>query len=285
MGLANYYAQFVPKFSDLSKPLTRLTQKATPFVWDSAAPEAFDRIKAHISSKQTLAILDPMRPVYLQTEASSVAWGAVVSQAVAASPTLRPISFISGTFTDTEQNWDTTNRKLAAIVFACKKLPSHLKGRHHTVLCDHASLQTIYETRITSERQARWATTLMEYDITIRYLPGSENVVADAVSRLDGVIKDPLFAGRVIPVSFSKVIEKPLITELMIAAATPPSYARQITVRSKDLDTYLCRCHNCLERIKVGSSFCSMHACHSEKGHACTENAENTGARCRCGQT
>ena len=78
-------------------------------------------------------------------------------------------------------------------------LPSLLKGRRCTVLCDHGSLETMYETRIASERQGRWATTLMEYDITIRYLSGSENVVADALSRPDGVIKDTLFAGRVIP--------------------------------------------------------------------------------------
>ena len=148
MGLANYFAQFVPKFSDLSKPLTRLTQKTTPFVWDDSAQEALDRIKTRISSKRTLAILDPVRPVYLQTDASSVTWAAVVSQAVPAWPTLRPIAFISGTFTETEQNWDTTNRELAAIVFACKKLHSLLPGRHCTSLCVHASIQTIYETPI-----------------------------------------------------------------------------------------------------------------------------------------
>ena len=156
MGLANYYAQFVPKFADLYKPLTVLTQKSTPFVWGEAAHEAFQRIKERIGSKRTVAILDPERPVHLQNDASSVGWAAVVSQAVAGSATVRPISFLSGTFTETEQNWDTTNRELAAIVFACKILPSLLKGRRCKVLCDHTSLQTIYETRIASERQARW---------------------------------------------------------------------------------------------------------------------------------
>ena len=208
MGLANYYAQFVPRFSDLSKPLTRLTQKTTSFVWNDAAQHSFDQIKTHISSKHTLAILDPMRLVHLQPEASSVAWAAVVSQAVAAAPTLYPIAFISWTFTEPEQNWDNTNCEHAAIVFACKKLPSLLKGCHCTVLSKYASLQTIYETHITSQRQVRLATTLMEYDITTRYLPGSENVVADTVSRLEGIMKDPFFAGRVILASFPEVIEK-----------------------------------------------------------------------------
>ena len=81
MGPANYYAPFVPKFSDLSKPLTVLTQKSTPFVWGEAAQEAFLRIKDRIGSKRTLAILDLERPVNLQTDASSVAWAAVLPKA------------------------------------------------------------------------------------------------------------------------------------------------------------------------------------------------------------
>ena len=43
----------------------------------------------------------------------------------------------------------------------------------------------------------------------------------------------------------------------MIAVIAPPSYASKITVRGKDLSTYLCGHHNCLNRINVGSSFCS----------------------------
>ena len=113
-----------------------LTQKSTTFVWGEAAQEAFQKIKERIGSKRTLAILDPERHVYLQTDPSSVAWAAVVSQAIGGSATLRTISFISSAFMEKEQNWDTSNRELAAIVFACKKLPVLLKGRQCTVLGD-----------------------------------------------------------------------------------------------------------------------------------------------------
>ena len=52
----------------------------------------------------------------------------------------------------------------------------------------------------------------------------------------------------------------------MIASTAPPSYARQITVRGKDLESYLCRRHKCLNKVNVGSSFCMTHSCHSWKG-------------------
>ena len=78
---ANYYAPFVPKFSHLSTPLTVLAQKSTLFVWREAAQEAHLRIKDQIGSKRTLAILDPERPVNLQTNASSIAWAAILPRA------------------------------------------------------------------------------------------------------------------------------------------------------------------------------------------------------------
>ena len=81
MGPANYYALFVPKFSDQLKPLTVLTQKSTPFVWGEAAQEAFLRIEDRIGSKRTLAILDPERPVNLQTNAFSIPWATVLPRA------------------------------------------------------------------------------------------------------------------------------------------------------------------------------------------------------------
>ena len=145
--------------------------------------------------------------------------------------------------------------------------------------------QTIYETRITNERQARRALTLMEYSETIRSLPGSENVVADALSRPSGVIKDPLPAGKVITVSFPEVAELSLHTGRMITAADyPTTYVLKIQTRGNDLESYLCRRLNRRIQVSVGDTDCSMHDCHTWRGHACAEYAERTGALCTYSQ-
>ena len=123
----------------------------------------------------------------------------------------------------------------------------------------------------------------MEYDLTIRYLPGSENVVADALSRPDGVIKNPLLAGKVIPASFPEVVETPLHTTQMIAATTSaPSYARTIRPRGVPLSAYLCRRAGCRISIPTGATFCDMHGCHAWTGHACAEYEEKAGVSCKC---
>ena len=45
LGLAGYYRNFIPKFSSISRPLTKLTRKNTRFYWDDDCQEAFDYFK------------------------------------------------------------------------------------------------------------------------------------------------------------------------------------------------------------------------------------------------
>ena len=39
IGLAGYYRKFIPRFADISRPLTQLTKKETKFMWTQEMPE------------------------------------------------------------------------------------------------------------------------------------------------------------------------------------------------------------------------------------------------------
>jgi hypothetical protein len=41
LGLAGYYRRFIPDFSKIAKPMTRLLQKDEKFVWTPKYEEAF----------------------------------------------------------------------------------------------------------------------------------------------------------------------------------------------------------------------------------------------------
>ena len=45
LGLAGYYRKFVPRFSDLSRPLTRLTHKDALFEWTKECEAVFQMLK------------------------------------------------------------------------------------------------------------------------------------------------------------------------------------------------------------------------------------------------
>ena len=82
-----------------------------------------------------------------------------------------------------EQNYPTHDSKLAAIVFALKIWRHYLYGEQFEVFSDHKSLRYIFTQRDLNMRQRRWMEYMEDYDFTLHYHTGKENVVADALSR------------------------------------------------------------------------------------------------------
>ena len=83
-----------------------------------------------------------------------------------------------------EQNYDTYDRELQAIVASAKHWRHMLEGAKHQVLikCDHKNLVYFLTSKVLSRRQARWAEILSSYDFHIEHLDGKKNP-ADGPSR------------------------------------------------------------------------------------------------------
>ena len=73
--------------------------------------------------------------------------------------------------------------ELVAIVFALKIWRHYLYGEEFEVYSDHKSLKYIFTQWDLNMRQRRWMEFLEDYEFTLYYHPGKENVVADALSR------------------------------------------------------------------------------------------------------
>ena len=85
-GLASYYRKFVKGFATIAKPLTILTKKGTKFVWTDDAQQAFDKLKQALIDTSTLSFAYPNIPCILDTDASDVAIGAVLSHCWTGTP-------------------------------------------------------------------------------------------------------------------------------------------------------------------------------------------------------
>ena len=55
LGFAGYYRRFVPKFSTIAAPLTKLTRVSVDFVWTDRQRVAFDTLKELLTSAPVLA--------------------------------------------------------------------------------------------------------------------------------------------------------------------------------------------------------------------------------------
>ncbi len=58
-----------------------------------------------------------------------------------------------------------------------------LDGRHFTVYTGHQALQWLDTKRHQNSKLERWALRLQEFDFTVKYKKGEENLVADCLSR------------------------------------------------------------------------------------------------------
>jgi len=101
-GFASYYRRFVSNFASIAEPLTRLTKKITPLKWTDDADLAFSRLKQALLDSTTLAFSVPGLPCILDTDASAVPIGAVLSQVV--DGVERPIAYYSRNVNSAQRN-------------------------------------------------------------------------------------------------------------------------------------------------------------------------------------
>ena len=117
LGLAGYYRRFIPRFATIASPLTELTKKGVKFVWTENTESAFQHLKTCLCSAPILAYPNFDKPFILQTDASDVGLGAVLTQ-LDKSGHERVISYASRTLTGRERNYTAIEKEALAVVFA-----------------------------------------------------------------------------------------------------------------------------------------------------------------------
>lgn len=80
LGLAGYYRKFVRHFGLIAKPLTALLRKNTIFQWTQDHQAFFQALKHALVSAPVLAVPNFNRPFCIETDASAVGIGAVLTQ-------------------------------------------------------------------------------------------------------------------------------------------------------------------------------------------------------------
>ena len=181
MGLCGFYRKFVKGFAVAAAPLTYLTSPGVPFHWSNDQEKAFEYLKTALTSYPVLHLPDFNLKFWLETDACSVGLGGVLTQRKEEGQVV--CAYVSKKFSIQEQKYSVRELEALAIVHCIKRLRCFLLGQKFTVLTDHASLQWMKDWREAPPRVKRWLLQLQEYDFKIRYRQGSENIVADALSR------------------------------------------------------------------------------------------------------
>lgn len=163
-------------YGNIAKPLTELLKK-NQFQWHDAATQAFQKLKEAMSHPPVLALPDFIETFIVETDASSNGMGAVLVQKK------RPTAFFSKALSTSHQALSVYEKEMLAVVTAIQKWRAYLIGRHFIIKTDHQSIKYLMDQRIHTPLQQKWIAKLLGYDYEVQYKKGSDNIVADALSR------------------------------------------------------------------------------------------------------
>ncbi|GFQ71131.1 retrovirus-related Pol polyprotein from transposon 17.6 [Trichonephila clavata] len=150
---------------------------------DEKCEKAFEELKSKLVSQPILFAPDFSKDFILQTDASEVGAGVVLSQRIGEEE--HPIVFLSKKFSKAERNYSTVERELAAIIFGLKRLKHYLDGQKFVIETDHNPLTYLNKLGSTNPRLQRWALSLQPFSFEIRHKPGKLHGNADGLSRLE----------------------------------------------------------------------------------------------------
>ncbi|UYV82442.1 K02A2.6-like, partial [Cordylochernes scorpioides] len=168
-------------FSNIARPLHRLTESGRPFVWTPDCQRAMEKLKEMLVAAPILAYPRPGDSFILDTDASNTGIGGVLSQVQEGSE--RVIAYFSKTLSKPERNYCVTRKELLAIVKSIEHFHHYLYGQEFILRSDHASLQWLLNFKNPEGQLARWIQRLQEYQVKIQHRPGKRHQNADALSR------------------------------------------------------------------------------------------------------
>ena len=178
-GFVNYLAKFLPKLSDVSEPIRRLTRKDTPWDWSSEKDQAFANVQRLVTEAPVLCYYDPSQDLTIQCDASQTGLGAAILQ------NGKPIEYTSRALADTETRYAQIEKEMMAIVFTFERFNQCTFGRHVHIESDHKPLEAILLKPLARapRRLQLIMMRLQKYDFTVHYERGKNMHLADMLSR------------------------------------------------------------------------------------------------------
>ena len=195
LGVVGITRRWVKNFTELAKPLNRLTGKVD-WRWTEQEQLSFEILRIKCSVKTSIHGLDLAETCHFYTDASLNGAGMCITQFRSPAEAFTtqagnsklievPITYDAFAFSATQKLYPTYKKELCAIVKFVAKYDYLCKHPFNTSIIhtDHRPLVHFLKSDLHEGIYGHWADLLRRLNIDIQYIPGPRNKVADGLSR------------------------------------------------------------------------------------------------------
>jgi len=182
LGALGFYRSHVKNFSLTAAPLFLLTSEKADWNWgeveETALRSLIDEVTKQVNSNHP----SWAHTFCLRTDASETGGGGELFQEIEGIH--RTIAFYSFRFSKSQSHYAAVQKECLAIVKTVQHFNYYLEGNHFKLETDNRALTWLKTARFTNHMLERWALILANFHFDVSHIPGNQNLVADALSRL-----------------------------------------------------------------------------------------------------
>ena len=161
-----------------------MTKKGATFNWTKECDTAFKLLKEKLMEDPVLISPQVDKDYVIHCDASKYSYSGILQQTRPRTEELVPVAYFSGNFDKTQVKWNITEKEAYAIYKSVKKFAFYIIGAKTTVFSDHKPLKNFFEGGMNITKLDRWSLELQEFDISLEFIQGKLNTVADVISHL-----------------------------------------------------------------------------------------------------
>ena len=120
----------------------------------------------------------------IHSDASKYSYSGILQQTRPGTDELAPVAYFSGNFDKTHSKWNIMEKEAYTIYKSVKRFAFYITGAKTTVFSDRKPLKNFFEGGMNIAKLVRWSSELQEFDISLEFIQGGLNKIADIILRL-----------------------------------------------------------------------------------------------------
>ena len=190
IATASFQRRFIKDFAKIVQPIQEVAYNE-PFHWTDKAQIAFDKIKDIMCSDLVLRLPRQGELFQIYSDASAGALGVALCQIDPIDKRPHPCAYGSRKFNECEMKLSIPCKELLAIIYGLNLWSFYICGNPIQVFSDCRAWTFLKMQSGVSGKISRLALLVSEYDISVSYIKGTKNKLADGLSRAfdDGLTK------------------------------------------------------------------------------------------------